>query len=66
MDTRPIPKPVEAKTELEVLIEKHKNDLSDYDIVPATIPPPTVYAHAPPGFMYPAPPYVPPAPYPSW
>lgn len=52
-------------------MEKHKNELSEYDIMPptttmtTTIPPPTAYAPQPPRYMYPAA-YIPAGPYPTW
>jgi hypothetical protein len=36
-DTRPVAKPKEPKSELELMMEQHKSELSEYDLVPATV-----------------------------
>ena len=70
-DTRRSQPPAPAKSDFETLMEKHKNDLSEYDIMPptttmtTTIPPPAPYAPQPPRYMYPAA-YIPTGPYPAW
>ena len=42
MDTRPAAKA--KKSEMDLLIEQHKNETSEYDVMPPTyLPPPPVY-----------------------
>ena len=66
-DTRRSQPPVVAKTDLEVIIEKHKTDLSAYDIGPVTVPPPMpAFAHVPPSFAFPPPFAPPPMSFPPW
>ena len=54
-------------TDFETLMEKHKNELSEYDIMPptTTVASSAPYAAPPPRYMYPAA-YIPTGPYPTW
>ena len=66
-DTRPLQPQVVAKTDLEVIIEKHKTYLSDYNIRPVTVPPPMpAFPQVPPSFAFPPPFAPPPMPFPTW